>query len=427
MSVNGKLAHSGEGEHLKRGGQFTLPDKTSVQVDVEDEEGQLIKVRIEDGSKGWITFEESQDRSERVSLHGVVQDHRAVKEKVWSIRVETETEEVEELVWAGLYAFWIRQKKFERLPAIIVGQKAEADGVTNQDRIHEYLTETGLGFLSPDWREGEGERLLLLDRSSFWQGAGASIKRHWNQSGAMMASEREGRRKGSNPQNLFMPVYPKINSFTSSTEPPVLTTHPRRPPKPSPGSVIYSRYIFSCQQHLEMVHIDASNEVHFGHYRDWQNSERVNHGWRERGPEEKHRNYLANKLRDPHSMGVILLWDGEPAGYGEISWVKEDGMSAFVGGELKDFDQGTHLLIGEEKFRGRKRFTSCMVSLKHYCFLRDPRTEVVVGEPRYDLPIIPLLKTYLPQEVRREFELPHKRAVFFVLRRDRFFYEGIFE
>lgn len=53
-----------------------------------------------------------------------------------------------------------------------------------------------------------------------------------------------------------------------------------------------------------------------------------------------------------------------------------------------------------------------MVSLKHACFLRDPRTEVVVGEPRYDLDIIPLLATFLPQEIRKEVELPHKRAVF---------------
>jgi hypothetical protein len=82
-----------------------------------------------------------------------------------------------------------------------------------------------------------------------------------------------------------------------------------------------------------------------------------------------------------------------------------------------------------------------MTSLKHCCFLRDPRTEIVVGEPRSDLPIIPRLIRFLPQEfnrasplmiiilfvlcdtdsVRQEFELPHKRAVYFTLRRERFF------
>jgi hypothetical protein len=78
-----------------------------------------------------------------------------------------------------------------------------------------------------------------------------------------------------------------------------------------------------------------------------------------------------------------------------------------------------------------------MTAMKHACFLRDSRTEIVVGEPRYDLPIVPRLKAFLPQELNRvrtvqagvadvtdvfqEFEFPHKRAVYFVLRRLRFF------
>jgi hypothetical protein len=42
-----------------------------------------------------------------------------------------------------------------------------------------------------------------------------------------------------------------------------------------------------------------------------------------------------------------------------------------------------------------------MTAMKHACFLRDPRTDVVVGEPRSDLPIVPRLKIFLPQEFNR--------------------------
>jgi hypothetical protein len=42
-----------------------------------------------------------------------------------------------------------------------------------------------------------------------------------------------------------------------------------------------------------------------------------------------------------------------------------------------------------------------MTSLKHTCFLRDPRTDVVIGEPRFDLPIVPRLIAFLPQEFNR--------------------------
>lgn len=49
----------------------------------------------------------------------------------------------------------------------------------------------------------------------------------------------------------------------------------------------------------------------------------------------------------------------------------------------------------------RHSVTAIMTAMKHACFLRDPRTDVVVGEPRSDLPIVPRLKLFLPQELNR--------------------------
>jgi len=50
---------------------------------------------------------------------------------------------------------------------------------------------------------------------------------------------------------------------------------------------------------------------------------------------------------------------------------------------------------------GHDSVTAVMTAMKHACFLRDPRTDIVVGEPRYDLPIVPRLKLFLPQELNR--------------------------
>jgi hypothetical protein len=49
---------------------------------------------------------------------------------------------------------------------------------------------------------------------------------------------------------------------------------------------------------LKFTHIDASNPRHFEAYQRWQDSERVNVGWRKKGPEEEHRAYLADRLAD---------------------------------------------------------------------------------------------------------------------------------
>ncbi|TKY89364.1 hypothetical protein EX895_001895 [Sporisorium graminicola] len=393
------------GEHL-----FTLPDRqvrVKVQVNVEaDSDEDAI-----DASETTITISIAQaeqdafnavarwvklDRLAKTSLHGVVNEDRATFQHAWAFELLNETSDSHRVIWAAIYAFWIRHKWSDRLAVLFQGYGAA------EQRSH--VVAVGLGSVSPTDTD-----LILLDRNAFWQGAGAPAHLHWLQTPVPSSG-----------------LFPYISTFTQSTSPPVLAMHPLRPPKPAPGSVVYSRYVFSCSQHLELVHIDGSNPQHFDAYCRWQNSDRVNQGWREKGPEEKHRKYIEDKNADPHAMGVLVLWDGVPAGYGEMVWSKEDGMAAFVGG-LGNYDQGTHLLIGEEKFRGKHRFTACMVSLKHACFLRDPRTEVVVGEPRYDLDIIPLLATFLPQEIRKEVELPHKRAVFFVLRRDRFLEEGILE
>lgn len=185
--------------------------------------------------------------------------------------------------------------------------------------MRSYVFEAGLGFKSPCETD-----LILLDRNAFWQGAGAPADLHWLQTPVPTRG-----------------LFPYVLDFTQSTSPPVLATHPLRPPKPAPGSVVYSRYVFSCSQHLELVHIDVSNPQHFDAYTRWQNSDRVNHGWREKGSDEKHRKYITEKNDDPHAMGVLVLWDGVPAGYGEMVWSKEDGMAAFVGG-LGNYDQGKH-------------------------------------------------------------------------------------
>ncbi|SJX61516.1 related to N6-hydroxylysine acetyl transferase [Sporisorium reilianum f. sp. reilianum] len=400
-----------ESVFLARGERvFTLPGRqvrVRVQVDVEAESDEdaidasetTITISIAkpeqdafDAVARWIKL----DRLAKTSLHGVVNEDRATFQHAWAFELLGECKDPRRAIWAAIYAFWIRHKRSDRLPVLLQGANAKQQQC--------YLIEVGLGFASPTETD-----LILLDRNAFWEGAGAPADLDWLQTPVPSSGH-----------------FPYVLAFTQSTSPPVLATHPLRPPKPAPGSVVYSRYVFSCSQHLELVHIDASNPQHFEAYCRWQNSDRVNHGWREKGPDEKHRKYIEDKRADPHAMGVLVLWDGVLAGYGEMVWSKEDGMAAFVGG-LGNYDQGTHLLIGEEAFRGKHRFTACMVSLKHACFLRDPRTEVVVGEPRYDLDIIPLLATFLPQEIRKEVELPHKRAVFFVLRRDRFLEEGILE
>jgi hypothetical protein len=210
----------------------------------------------------------------------------------------------------------------------------------------------------------------------------------------------------------------------------VCTVHPVRPPKPKPGTLIYSRYIVELGQQITIRHIDASNPVHFEAYKRWQNSDRVNKAWKERGPDEHHRQYLAKQLADPHSMSCVFEWDGELAGYTEIGWVMEDNAACFFGSNCNivvgEHDQNSHIIVGEERFRGGKRYQAVATSIKHCCFLRDPRTKQVVAEPEYDLNHVQIQDRFLPQEKKKRFHLPHKTAMLFALQRERFFQDAHF-
>ncbi|KAL1888445.1 hypothetical protein Sste5346_009562 [Sporothrix stenoceras] len=326
-----------------------------------------------------------------------------------------DTEDVGQL-WAAVYGLWLHpQLRDKDLHAVVV----------NDARLASYLRTTGLGIISPyspsfsTTTDVPADAIFWLHREAFWQGAGAPSTQTWVR---------------SRPETTLLPGFAGSGSFPSqlgfTRGGNVCTVHPVRPPKPLPGSLLYSRFIVELGEQLGIYHIDANNPVHFEHYARWQNSDRVNAGWRERGPDEHHRKYLAQQLADPHTMSCIYEWDGQLAGYMEIGYVMEDNVACFIGSNCNvvvgEFDQNTHFLVGEEKFRGGKRYQAANLSMKHYAFLRDSRTKQMIGEPQVGLSTLAIQERFIPMEKKKRFHLPHKTSMLIALQRDRFFQEGHF-
>ena len=61
---------------------------------------------------------------------------------------------------------------------------------------------------------------------------------------------------------------------------------------------------------------------HLAAFHRWHNSDHVNRGWGERGPLEKHREYVRTLMADPGVLPVMMSWDGELMGYAELVYVK---------------------------------------------------------------------------------------------------------
>ncbi|KHN96182.1 Acyl-CoA N-acyltransferase [Metarhizium album ARSEF 1941] len=321
------------------------------------------------------------------------------------------------LLWAAVYALWLHPQLREKdLVAIAV----------NSQLLGEYLRCTGLGVISPFSQNGSTTTVVPKDaifwvhREAFWQGAGAPDSQNWIRSRPEVTQF-----PGFNGTNGS---FPSQIGFTRKGN--VCTVHPVRPPKPAPGTLIYSRYIVDLGEHLRIYHIDASNPVHFEAYARWQNSDRVNAGWRERGPDDHHRRYLASQLEDPHTMSCVFEWDGQLAGYTEIGFVMEDNVTCFIGSNCNivvgEHDQNVHFLVGEERFRGGKRYQAANCSIMHFAFLRDPRTKQIIREPQHDQPNVKILERFAPLEKKKRFHLPHKTSMLVALQRDRFFQAGHF-
>jgi hypothetical protein len=202
--------------------------------------------------------------------------------------------------------------------------------------------------------------------------------------------------------------------------------HPIRPRPPRQGEIFYSRYIPSFGQYLSfrvlslspkplphhgptslvpalptpphlpptaslsdplvssasILNLNGLSDTELLHR--WMNDPRVSTFWGMSGPIAVQRQFLEAALSAKHSFPAFGCWDGQPFGYFEIYWVKEDQLGRYLdnGGEL--WDRGFHALVGEQEFRGPDRVIAWLSALTHYCWLADMRTNNVFLEPRID-------------------------------------------
>ncbi|KAL8388208.1 hypothetical protein RB599_003108 [Gaeumannomyces hyphopodioides] len=246
---------------------------------------------------------------------------------------------------------------------------------------------------------------LLVLRSAFWQGAASPF----------------GPRPVWAPDEAGVSGYPAPALDHQLTDEPgtALCWHPRRPAKPRPGSVVYSRYVPHLRETFSMVALDYRDEAHLGLFHAWQNDPRVSQGWNETGTLEQHREYLRRAHEDPHQVTVLAAFEGVFFAYFEIYWGKEDRLGAYY--SAGDFDRGRHSLVGDVRFRGPHRVSAWWSSLMHYMFLDEPRTMNLVGEPKYTNSTVLGYDFVHGFGVDKFVDLPHKRSGLMRCSRERFF------
>lgn len=192
---------------------------------------------------------------------------------------------------------------------------------------------------------------------------------------------------------------------------------PLRPPRP--GGPMYDRWLPELGMTVSLRPIDRRADLSMFHH--WMNQGRVAFFWELAKSEEELDAYLAAQEADPHIFGVIASFDGEPTGYFEFYWAKEDRLGPYY--EHEDFDRGWHGLIGNPRHLGRPKTLALFRSVTHYLFLDDPRTCRIMGEPRASHQKMLSYAADAGYVTLKEFDFPHKRAALVCCERDRFFRE----
>lgn len=180
---------------------------------------------------------------------------------------------------------------------------------------------------------------------------------------------------------------------------------------------VYRRHLQELAATLSFRTVDVDGDLEIFHA--WHNNPRISAFWELAGSKDMHHDYLKKVTADAHMHPLFGCFDGEPFGYFEIYWAKEDRIAPYY--EVDDYDRGVHMLVGDERLRGPHRVAAWLPSLAHFMFLDDPRTRYVVAEPRADnakmIDYMLQAGFYKP----KDFDFPHKRAALMMLSREAFF------
>lgn len=260
--------------------------------------------------------------------------------------------------------------------------------------------------ISPN-AKAQPEELILL-RASFWQGAGSPFGAR----GAWVPTDWPGTVYAS-------AATPALTYMMTSNAGTAQVWHPRRAPKPRPGSTVYSRWVPHLRETFSMVALDHTDPSHLELFHNWQNDPRVSAGWDEAGTLDQHREYLRRAHEDPHRLAVLAAFDGVFFAYFETYWAREDPLGAYY--PSRDFDRGRESLVGDVRYRGAHRVGAWWSSLMHYLFLDDPRTMQVVGDPKFTNSTVLAYDLVHGFSLDKFVDLPNKRGALMRCSRERFF------
>ncbi|WP_396266121.1 GNAT family N-acetyltransferase [Halobacillus salinarum] len=110
----------------------------------------------------------------------------------------------------------------------------------------------------------------------------------------------------------------------------------------------------------------------------WMLEEHVHPFWHLNIPFSEYKEHLQKAINDQHQSLYIGFLDDRPMSYWEAYWVKGDVVEDTY--SPMPYDQGVHLLIGEQEFLGKGLSLPLLRAMVQYQF-QESMTNKVIAEP----------------------------------------------
>lgn len=170
---------------------------------------------------------------------------------------------------------------------------------------------------------------------------------------------------------------------------------------------VYSRFVPQINATLSFRRLDLEKDLDL--FVEWQNQPRVAFYWEMAQSKEELKAFLEKALASRYSFPMIVEINGEPLGYYEMYWVREDRLAPYYDSE--EYDRGFHFLIGNKAHLGSKITDSVLKSGLHFLYLDDVRTRRVMAEPRHDnAKVLKYAEASIGWRKVKIFDFPHKRS-----------------
>ncbi|MFB5661916.1 GNAT family N-acetyltransferase [Alteribacillus sp. HJP-4] len=177
----------------------------------------------------------------------------------------------------------------------------------------------------------------------------------------------------------------------------------------------YRRYSPVLGQEIQFRKVIETEDFSLLH--EWMHNEHVIPFWQLNFSREEYKNHLQKALADTHQSLYIGCLNGRSMSYWEAYWAADDIIGRYY--HAQPYDQGIHLLIGPESDIGKGYALPLLEEMTAFLF-EDQRTTRVVAEPdiRNDK-MIHVFKQCGFEPVK-PVDLPDKRGLFMVCRRETF-------